>query len=194
MNTTRFTFHDSEYRLFVPTLALATLAILSADVRLVDFYRTFHLLLIEVSEDHRFADTMREIPSGLIADSQVAPQLPGANTLLGVAHYRGSLHPLLKREMGVVKDRSSGSSELLAAFEALVQMPVRAANFFTVAVDAGATLGYKLGHLVMVAFNATNAVRPAQCFQEGQALFLGSKFILDRYQALSDSGVFGHDQ
>ena|ERR1700693_1295854 len=45
----------------------------------------------------------------------------------------------------------------------------------------------------MVALDAANAFRPTDRLQECQALFLGSEFTLDCYQALSDSCVLGHD-
>jgi len=88
--------------------------------------------------------------------------------------------------MGIVKDRADNGGKLMAALQALVQVPVRAANFFAFSVDALTALGNELRDLIVVALDTTDAFGPADGLKECQALFLGPEFALDRYQALSD--------
>ena len=65
-------------------------------------------------------------------------------------------------------------------------MPVGTPNFLAVAINAESPLGDELGNLIVIALNTANAVRPANRLKECQALLFDSKFVLDRYQALSN--------
>ena len=53
--------------------------------------------------------------------------------------------------------------------------------------------GSRLGHLIVIAQYAANAIRPAQTFKKSEALVFRSEFLRPGYQALSDSRCLGHD-
>ena|SRR5579871_5406634 len=51
-----------------------------------------------------------------------------------------------------------------------------------------------LRNLVAIATNAAHAFGPAKPLKKREALFFGSEFRLNFYQALSDARCLGHDQ
>jgi hypothetical protein len=68
---------------------------------------------------HRSANTVAEIPSRLIADSERSLNLAGRHSLLRFAKQRGRKKPLRKRKVRVIKNGSSHHAKLIATIGAL---------------------------------------------------------------------------
>ena len=62
---------------------------------------------------HRSADSVAEIPSGLVGDAESTLNLASRDALLCFTEKQCSHEPLFERQMGVVKDRASGHGKLV---------------------------------------------------------------------------------
>src|SRR5690242_11551232 len=93
-------FHDANDNFLLPlTEADAFALLLSADIGFVNLDCSIQHLM---DFGHGEADSMAEIPCGLVADSESALDLIRAHALLGFAEQQCSEKPLLQRQVAVV--------------------------------------------------------------------------------------------
>ena len=106
---------DSDYDFFIiPAVSFALAAILAAYKRLIHFDLSAEFGL--VGFDHRGADTVAEVPRGLVSlDSQGALNLAGGHSLFRFANQNGSEEPCGKGQVGIVEDGVYGNAELVLA-------------------------------------------------------------------------------
>src|ERR1035438_10300050 len=97
-------------------------AIFAANIGFVHFNCTVQHGLIYFL--HSRTDTMAEIPRGLVRAFVLAPdgslELQCANTLLSFAEQQYGDKPDRQREMGIVEDRSTGSSKLVLTADTFI--------------------------------------------------------------------------
>jgi len=98
---------------------------------------------------HRLADAVRHEPSRLVRDADGAVQLMGAHALLGGAKQVRRQHPLMERNLGILKDRADRNGELATAVATEVK-----ARAVRLAVQGAIALG-------AATVRAYRAVRPA---------------------------------
>ncbi len=67
------------------------------------------------SLNHRCADSVTEVPRGLVADSERALNLTGRDAFLRFAEQIGRRKPFFKRQVSVIENRSGSDGELIAA-------------------------------------------------------------------------------
>jgi hypothetical protein len=165
---------DADYDFFVCRAAsTADTALFSADIGFVHFNRSVQHRF--VSGGHSLADTVTEIPCGLIRalvlSKEYALNLIRAHALAGLANQVGSDKPLEQRQMGIMEDRSGGDTELIIAILAVQK-------FFSQA--------RKLRSLAPWAFGT---IRPAETLKQFSAFFISRKKILNiynRHRVISD--------
>src|SRR2546425_9150677 len=88
--------------------------LLSADIRFINFHDPAELGYCAFCHD--FADTMIEIPRGLVAaDPQVTLQLFRGDSLFRIQHQSNRLEPNYEGQMRVMEDCPRGLSELIVA-------------------------------------------------------------------------------
>lgn len=105
---------------FAGTPRLVTLA---ANISIVGFEDAAQLVLNHVVF-HCVADSMTEIPSGLISNSQVPLELVCGDSLLGFTNQVDCQEPLAKRKMGSVHNRAGCDRKLVFALGALIALVV----------------------------------------------------------------------
>jgi len=105
---------------------------------------------------HRRTDSVAEVPSGFIADSQCPLNLASRHALLGFTEQQGSDEPFGQGQVGVVENRSNGHAELVVALPAIVE----------------SLFGFKFDGF-HAATRATDAFGPAQTSQQLPALLIG---------------------
>jgi len=132
--------------------ALSNSFSLAADIRFIHFDLAAEFRLIGL--DHCRADSVTEIPSGLIAHSDRALNLTSRHSFFGLAEDCNGDEPFPKREVRVMEDGASRNAKLIMAFVAIVLE----------------TIGYRRG--LGRAARALWAIRPAQLFQCLPALFI----------------------
>ena len=64
---------------------------------------------------HRCPESVTEIPSGLVTDSERPLNLAGRYAILGLTEKVGCCEPLFEREMSIIENCSSQDGELIAA-------------------------------------------------------------------------------
>ena len=155
--------------LFVVLQALPMFAALyAANESLIHLHNAIQWLRIDFL--HRSANAMAEIPCSLVGDAEDALQLVGAHAFLGLAEKVDAQEPLPQRQVQIVKDRSGGDGELIAA---------------SIAIELAAL--YDLRNLVGRAPWAHNGVRPAESFEVFAALVFAAKLL---NQSAKVNGVF----
>ena len=113
---------------------------------------------------HRFADTVAEIPSGLVGDPEGAVELIGRHALAGLAHQVDRCEPLSQRQVRIVHNRSRRRAELVAAAQA---------------VKLSAALNE--GNICVATADAAHAVRPSQFLQQLLTLVIAAKAVQQGY-------------
>src|SRR5437764_1625737 len=109
------TLADADHDFLVSGMRPLSVAfMLSADVGLINLYGAGKRLL-RGNGCHRLANPMAEIPSRFVTDSHHAMNLVRAHPLARFAKQICNSEPLVQGEMRVMKDRSSGHGELIAA-------------------------------------------------------------------------------
>ncbi len=121
---------------------------------------------LEVVRPHRLADTVAEVPGGLVRDPERPLDLVGRSALLALKHQVDGREPLPERELRVVEDSPRGDGESVVAGEAMVLVA-----------------GRDFGHVADPTPGAAHPVRPAQVFQVVPADFLGVEAVDDVDQA-----------
>ncbi len=121
---------------------------------------------LEIVGAHRLADTVAEMPRGLVGHAEGALQLVGADPLLALAHEIDRGEPFPERQLGVVEDRSRRDGKAIVAIQAMKLVTSR--DFGDVAGAAAST---------------THAVGPAEMFKVVPADFLGVEPMNDVDQA-----------
>ena len=109
---------------------------------------------------HSSADAVAEIPSGLVADLDRSPYLVSRNSFLAFDHQIDGQKPFPKRQMCVVKDRSTSDRKLITALVAIVLIALR---------DCRNAFRFTARTL--------NAFRPFQIGKISAALFVSSKTL-----------------
>jgi hypothetical protein len=84
------------------------LARLSADVGFVHFHDAFEQFALL---KHRIANPHTHVPSRVFVHFQIAGELPSSNPFFRIKNQGDRQKPLLKRKMGVMKDRIHGDAE-----------------------------------------------------------------------------------
>lgn len=147
---------------------------LPADVGLVGFHDAREHR--SAFTTHGGADTMAEVPSSLVRDTESALELVGADPLLGFANEVDGSEPLPERQVRVVEDRSRRDRELIAAIRALELVAL-----------------LKARDLLGLAARAANAIRPAKLFQVVTAGILAIELLYQRYKVdFSVHGMTSH--
>lgn len=148
---------DADYDFLVCTLLAAPIfprAVQSStDVGFVHLNRSIEHRL--VSFFHGRTDAMAEIPRSFVADTERALNLAGRHSLFRFAEQERGEEPLVKRQVGVIENRSGGHSKLVVAFLAVVE------RLFGFQLDSG--------HLAARALRASG---PAQTGEQLAALFI----------------------
>ena len=151
---------DADHNLFVVQLRCATFAaILPAHIGLVNFNRAIQHWAISLN--HRVADAMAEVPSGLVAYTECPLKLIGRHTFACFDKKQHSEKPCFKRKMRIVKNGLSRNGELVTALDAFV-LPLR--------------LNFK--HVSALAAQALNPKGPAQSLQKFPAPLVRSKQVI----------------
>lgn len=106
-------FDSSDDDGFVSLAAAIRQCFFSANPGLIDFNGPAKIMLDHFA--HRPADSVAEIPRGLVRDSKSSFHLIGGHPLLGLDHKIHGGKPLPERKMGIMEDRPAGGGELVAA-------------------------------------------------------------------------------
>jgi hypothetical protein len=109
---------------------------------------------------HGRTDAMAEVPRGLVADSQSPFDLISGHSLACLAEQEGREKPLLKWQVGIIKNRAGGHTELIVAFFAVEELLSRS------------EFRYRA-----TASQAFRTIRPAQAHQQFSASFVGVKKV-----------------
>ncbi len=98
-----------DWRVLLP---LVFVLCVTANAHLIDFNRALEFVL---RFRHCLADSMAQVPCGLIGNPEHPFNLIGTHSLAGFRHQIGNQEPFRQREMGVVEDRTDRDGELIFA-------------------------------------------------------------------------------
>ena len=138
--------------------------ILAADVSFIHFYLTHQLGKASIL--HRGADAMAHIPSrAVVAASDLAMDLQGADPLLALGHQVNDLEPSPKRIVGILEHGAGNDREAIA-------VPSATSRIFTDPVKWASLQGIDFRALTA---RALCAIWPALSLQELLAGFFGGE-------------------
>src|ERR1700722_542864 len=148
---------DSNYDFFVVVSRLLSLStVYTADKCFVHFdFPAQHRL---VNFNHCGADSVAEIPCGLVADSKRALNLTGRHSFLRFTEKQRSHKPLAQGQVRIVEDRTSRNRELVITSLAVEQFP----------------LGFQFDG-AFLASQAAHAIGPAETREKFAASFVSGK-------------------
>jgi len=138
--------------------AVAPLARLATNISFVNLNRAAQFL--RSGFEHGRPDAMGEIPSGFVSGLEHPAQLVRRHALARLTEQVGGEKPLPQGQVGVMEDRSRRGRELIAACVTIKLMASRYAR-----------------NLVRAARWALDALRPAELFKIGSALFFAAKLL-----------------
>ena len=134
---------DTNYwRFLLPPFLICSLA---ADICFINFYCASQLVAFRFF--HCGSDSVAEIPSGFVADSQGALQLISRHPFAALTEQVRAQIPLPQRQVRIVEDRASHDGELIVAGIAVILKAIGDLGCITAARRAG------------------RAIRPAQMFE-----------------------------
>jgi len=133
--------------LFGSTSALSQSFATTANVGFIYFQLSVHHWLVAFR--HRSADSMAEVPRGLIADSERPLNLAGRHAFLRFTEQQGSHEPFREGQVRIIEDRAYGDGELVVTVFAVEEF----------------LFGFKL-HNRLFAARALDASGPAETAQQ----------------------------
>lgn len=133
--------------LFGPTSALSQSFAASANVGFINFQLSVHHRLVAFG--HRSADSVAEIPCGLVADSKRPLNLAGRHAFLRFTEQQGSHEPFREGQVRIIEYRAYGDGELVVTVFAVEEF----------------LFGFKL-HNRLFAARALDASGPAETAQQ----------------------------
>lgn len=111
------TLHGTGHIDLVVSVAATHSCLLPSDQRLVHFDDPEQGGAFNLGVRQSLADSVAQIPSGLVVDAQDSLQLIGRDSLFGLNHHVDGEKPLAKRQVGVMHDGSGRDAELVATAE-----------------------------------------------------------------------------
>ncbi len=154
-----FTLKCADNARLVPSITMANMAALTADIGFIDFNRAAQGSGINVL--HRLADAMTEKPSRAIgAEGERALHLASGDALLALRHQVNREEPFPDREMAVVEDRAASNRKLILARITTILLTV-----------------LNRRNVIGVAARAFDAIWPAKLFQFFAGLVATGKFL-----------------
>ena len=138
--------------------------------RFIHFYDSDKRRTLKRFVTHSLTNTMAEIPSRLVGDSQGALHLVGRDSLLGFTHQVDGNKPLAERKVGIVHNGSAHYRELVST-----------------ALTFPAIMLWNLECLNATATRTVNAVRPAYVLKHLATVIICLKFIHQRHEVNHDS-------